>query len=122
MRGQVSLELIVVLAIFLAVLSVWLGGVKAVDGAVNLAMDTRRAAIAADKLSAAMNGVCVMGEGNIENVTLSFPGNATAVYNGSFVLRWEGKEFVRPCYCPFGNFTAAAGLSIENRNGTLSVR
>ena len=122
MRGQVSLELIVVLAIFLAALSAWLGGIKALEGTIQLAMGTQRAEIAADKLAAAMNSVCVMGEGNIEGVTLSFPGNATASYNGSFVMHWGNREFVRTSYCPFSNFTAAARLSIENRGGMLSVR
>ena len=121
MRGQVSLELIVVLAIFLAVLSVWLGGVNEVEHTIQLAMGSQRASIAATKLSAAMNGVCVMGDGNAENITLSLPGSATASYNGSFVLRWNNREFVRTSYCPFSNFTAGAKLSIENRDGRITV-
>lgn len=105
MKGQVSLEFIVVIAIFLAVLGVWLGGVNEVQDAISLAMGTQQANIAAEKIATAINSVCVMGAGNSIKIDVNIPGKAKFTHNGDLIMKWNKKEFEKRSYCDFESFS-----------------
>ena len=99
MKGQVSLEFIIVVAIFLGALSIWLGGVVDVQGAISIAMGSQQVGIAADKLSTAINSVCVMGAGNEIEIRSTISGNATIIYKDNFLMTWSNRTFERKAYC-----------------------
>ncbi len=104
MKGQTSLEFMVVLAVFIAVLVFWLGGVNTANKNISEALGIQQARLATDKLSAAVNSVCVMGKGNSLDVNVAVQGNASVRYTNKLILEWNNHSFEKSVYCAFNNF------------------
>lgn len=124
MKGQVSLEALIVLAALLAALALWLGGVNSANSAVASLMGAHQARLAAGKLAAGINAVCVMGVGNALELELYVPGNATFSYDGENVsLPWGNVTFTERVHCPFEEFSVAGrrALTIENTGDGVEI-
>ena len=121
MRGQVSLELLVVLAIFLAVLGAWMAGVVEVQAEMGRAFGAESASIAAGRLASAMDSACVMGDGNREALDIYLPDNATVGVEGNrLVLRYVEKSSERPLICRgSGSISESGTVSVENRDDVI---
>ena len=123
MRGQVSLEFMVVLAVFLAMLALWLGGVSSASHAIDAALGARQAELAAERLAYTINAVCVMGAGNSLEAEVSVPGNASAMYSDGLSLQWKNESFEETVYCGFNSLTLSGKQSLlfENTGGFISI-
>ena len=120
MKGQISLELIIVIAVFLAVLSMWLGGVNKATANIGLALGHQQAELAAKKLATAINSICVMGHGNKMEIEVYVPGKANITNNG---MHWNNHTFEKTIYCDFNNLTITRKqlLTIVNNRGVITI-
>ncbi|MCK4328103.1 MAG: hypothetical protein KAW41_06610 [Candidatus Diapherotrites archaeon] len=121
MRGQVSLEFMVVLAVFLAALGVWLAGVGNASHAIDAALGAKQAELAAERLASTINAVCVMGDGNSLDVEVIIPGEAELTEGMS--LHWNNKTFKKLVYCGSEGLTLSGRqkLTVTNDNGFIRI-
>lgn len=124
MKGQVSLEALIVLAALLAALAVWLGAVNGANSAIASLMGAHQARLAAGKLAAGINAVCVMGYGNVIELEVYLPGNATFSHDGeNLSLPWGNVTFTERVHCPFDEFsvTGRRALTIKNTGNGVEI-
>ncbi|MCD4739773.1 hypothetical protein K8R43_01125 [archaeon] len=120
MKGQVSLEMLIVMLMFLAALALWLEGMSNLTNATNKNLDAHANKIAADRLASTANSLCLMGKGNQRELHLFFPKNTSILYNDSL---WIG-SFQRDTYCPVNvNFQASGSVQIKAvNNGSIILQ
>ncbi|MFC2174707.1 hypothetical protein ACFLQ2_02445 [archaeon] len=119
MRGQVSLEFMVVLAVFLAAMALWLTGVNQASGAITVALGAKQSVLAAERLASTINAVCVMGSGNSLDTEAYVAGNASVIYDSALVLDTTEKTV----YCEFNDFTVSGKqeFTATNTDGFVEV-
>ena len=125
MRGQASLEMLIVVAVFLAVLGLWLGGVATAKATIESAFDLQQTRATALAISKAINTVCVMGPGNSLLLETYLPLNTTIEYDGNFTFCYGNNTIEHPSHCDFNTLKLDSGkqtLSIENNGGTIRLQ
>ena len=122
MKAQLSLEFLIVFAVFLAVLLLAITAISKISYAEERAKEKAFGELALSDLSSAANNACILGDGNVRvvkmpdnEISFSFSGNEISASCGNWTGTWGVKcevsgEPVR---------TAGGNVTIENRAGTL---
>ena len=121
--GQISLEFLLIFAIFLSVLGVFLFSFSKMRNQTESALEGVLLSKIANDISYGINSVCILGDGNAREVNIGttpeiqFSCNETALS-----MRSMGDVEVREADCKI----ACAGkigskIKIENRNGTVII-
>lgn len=121
MRGQVSLELLLVTLIALSALVIWLQGVNSVRSATLGTLNAQAEKIAADRIAGAVNAVCLMGDGNNRLVRVFFPVE-TRIYFGEKLF--IGNK-TRSVYCEVisdSYLEGSVSLRITNKEGRITFQ
>lgn len=121
MKAQVSLELLVVMLIFLGMLALWLAGTSQVRDSTEKTLDAYAMKLAADRLAGAVNSVCLMGSGNSRTLKVFFPDNTTVSFDKSLIVG----SMERHTYCQVDTgFDVSGSCSIiaENHGGTVTLQ
>ena len=122
MRGQLSLEFLIVFAVFLAVLLLAVTAISKISYEEERTMERAFGKLALSDISSAANNACVLGDGNVRIVKMpdnvisfSFSGNEISAACGNWTGTWGVKCEVS------GNDlrTAGGNVTIENRAGVL---
>jgi len=90
MKGQISLEFLIVLAIFLAMLVVSITALMYVKDVGEAQMEEQRARLAAQEIANTINNICVLGNGNSRSIETGL-GGFTLEHSGE-ALRLKYKE------------------------------
>ena len=95
LRGQVSLEYMLVMFLLLSVLAVWLAGVVKLSSSVSEVFKSNARRIVVDRLAGAINTVCLEGPGNTVELTVFIPQNTSVSFRDG--LNVNG--LTRQVYC-----------------------
>ncbi len=122
MKAQLSLEFLMVFAVFLAVLLLAVGAISKISYVEERAKEKAFGELALSDMSSAANSACVLGNGNVRVVKMpdnaisfSFSGNEISASCGN----WSGITGIE-CEVSGGLLRTAGGnVTIENRAGVL---
>ena len=124
-RAQVSLEFLVLLAAFLAFLSVWLSLILKVEGGIERSLEFSRLEAAASDIREAADAVCLMGPGSSKSVPVG--GDSEVTFSRKQLELEANKRVVREALrCEsFGESIEIAGtgeLVLENAGGVIKIK
>ena len=85
-RGQVSLEFLIILAAFLAFLAVWIPVLGKINSGAQQGIAVGYAKESAVRLAAALDDVCMLGQGNVRVVEMRLAGPAQVEGKGKKVF------------------------------------
>ncbi len=124
-KAQVSLEFLVLLAAFLAFLTVWLSLILKVEGGIEKSLEFSRLEAAASDIREAADAVCLMGPGSSNAMKVS--GNAKLTLSGKeMALEMGGRAVKEVLRCESsGKSIAIAGpseLVLENLEGKIKIK
>lgn len=125
LRGQVTLEYILVSLVILSLLSISVFSLmKIKDGSDNMVKIMQFKSDALSVYNAAAD-VCALGKGNSRVVSISTPMTVSFEANGKLlVFGYNGNEIVKTLECPLPTLTqdlATGKLTIENLDGEIEI-
>jgi hypothetical protein len=122
MKAQLSLEFLIVFAVFLAVLLLAVTAIGKISRAGDAAQAKAFCQLALSDIVSSANEACVLGDGNVrvagmpaQEVALSFSGREISATCGS----WSGSETIKCDVSGEAMRTVGGNVTIENRGGTL---
>jgi len=125
MRGQLSLEYLLLFAIFLAALAIL---VSAALGTNNTAKSTVNGLLLQKTvldISNTVDDICVLGEGNVRQIHVSLIGTATLSASGKeLVIRFGNASFSKTVQCALWDSTLLVNdtvLSIRSNGSKISI-
>ena len=122
-KGQLSLEFLLIFAIFLSVLGVFLFSFSKVRSQTEYALEEILVSKLANDLSYSINSVCILGDGNVREIEHSaVPGMVISCNETTISLHLANISEFNELNCKTV-CTQASGknIKIENRNGTVFV-
>lgn len=112
MKGQISLELLIIFSVFLVVLSFSLYTLTEMNKRNTEAYNSMRLKLMFEDIADAVENICILGDGNIRRIEL--PVEVTVEFQDSVMtLHSSGKEYERyvPCI-----------IKQKNINGTILIK
>lgn len=124
MRGQVSLELLVVLAAFFAFLVLWLPVTQGARNALEFGIAAKQARLALSELKSAAEEVRILGEGSTKAVRFTLSSDALLSYDAapgtlSISLGANGRS---ASFDEKINFPIELGAVLRKGDNAISVR
>lgn len=120
-KAQVSLEYMLVMLALLAFLTVWLSSVLRTQVAVDTALERSESALLADRLTEAINNVCLMGSGNKRVLRIFSSCEVHVIMNGTHLTVGN---FTRQLYCRLNSIIKLNGttsVTVKNVNNEIQV-
>ena len=100
-RGQVSLEYLVLLAAFIAFLAVWVPIITSITTKTDAAIEDEYASLALGDAAAAVNNACLLGKDSTEKAEVKLVGEWTlSCDSGKLELANSVKSFKKDLECP----------------------
>lgn len=121
MRGQVSLELLMVLAVFLLLLIFALGALNKIELAESNALNQRYAALAFSDISKTAETVCILGDGNRQTVEVGISDFSLTGSNKELQMDWNSQLLPpKNIGCDFGTGGPFSNqVTITNNKGVV---
>ncbi|MDO8339029.1 MAG: class III signal peptide-containing protein [Candidatus Burarchaeum sp.] len=124
-RAQVSLEFLIILAAFLAFLAVWIPVLGKINDGAQQGIATGYAKESAARLAAALDDVCMLGEGNVRLVEMRLAGPARVEGKGKkvFVVSGAGGYAVSADrLCGSGSGASDSGNFVLELEGSTKLK
>lgn len=123
MRGQLSLESLLLFLIFLSLLGVSLAASSRIGSAAQARLSYEKAASDFRLLSEKTDSACALGNGNVRQLELSGPPAAISAEAGELTFSAGGFSAQHSCPCNISVLRGepAASFSIENKGGQLEI-
>ncbi|MCD6227435.1 hypothetical protein J7J90_02995 [Candidatus Micrarchaeota archaeon] len=123
MKAQISLELLIVFAVFLTVIIFSLSMLNTMNKNNTMLYNTMKVRMTAEDIGDAAENVCILGNGNIRKVYVPFKVNVS--YNGSHIMIGrQDREYFKylPCQLENSPMTDVEGIIlIKNVNGKINI-
>ena len=113
MKGQISLEFLIVLAIFLAMLAVSITALVNVKDVGEAQMEEQRARMAAQEIANTINNICILGNGNSRSIETGLNNFTLEYLDTALRLTYEDISAAEEVLCPFddGEFSNKITIS-----------
>jgi hypothetical protein len=122
MRGQASLEFLILFAVFLSILIIAIGAITRIEKLGRDGIGKRSAELLANDISNAINNACILGDGNRRTVESRMEFSLSSEGNG-ILLRAGNAEIKRSTMCEAvveGNQFSGT-VWVENRGGEVHI-
>lgn len=122
MKGQVSLEFLILFGLFLSMLAIAFGAITRIEKMGNEEISARSAELLADDLSNAVDNVCVLGDGNGRTVQTTLKFSVVPEEKG-FFLKVGSNEIRRSALCEIivEGDSFSGNVSVENKDGKVHI-
>jgi uncharacterized protein (UPF0333 family) len=122
MRGQVSLEFLILFGLFLSMLVIAFGAITRIGKMGEREIEKRSAELLADDISNAVNNVCILGDGNREEIE-SGTGFSISPQENGFLLKVGNAEIRKSAVCEvIVDGDAFSGrINVENKDGKVRI-
>ena len=120
-KAQVSLEYMLVMLALLTFLTIWFSSILKTQTAVNTALKHSETTLLVDKLSEAINSVCLMGSGNKRVLKIFSSEGLHVVMNNTHITIGN---FTKRIYCKVNSIMELSGtvvVTVKNANGEIQV-
>lgn len=125
MRGQASIEFLVVAAAVLAILGMWVTVANAVNHDLNTAFEMQVARISTNRLVNGIRAVWLMGSGNSQLIEVFFLSNTSIVINQDMAISTDSFNYSHTLpittNSSYFSISGKSALQIYNDNGVVTV-
>jgi len=122
-KGQMSLEFLLIFAIFLSVLSVFLASLSKVKSDTEASLDQILLNRLGNDLVYSINSICILGDGNKREIESAFiSGTAMSCAGNKFSVSLKNSTLYYELNCDaVCDYNGGDKIKLENRNGTVHV-
>lgn len=122
MRGQVSLEFLILFGLFLSMLVIAFGAITRIGKMGEQEIEKKSAELLADDISNAVNNVCILGDGNREEIETRAEFSISPEGNG-LLLKVGNTEIRKSAVCEVivDGDAFSGSVKVENKDGKVRI-
>ena len=123
-KGQLSLEFLLIFAIFLSAISIFLFSFAKIKTQTEASLDQILTNKIGNDLAYAINSLCILGDGNKREIGSNLVSDLVLVCNQETIFvssNGQNSTYSVNCNAVCSNYSHKSSIKIENKNGTVFI-